>query len=136
MEITRNNLDLAFAAFSERQQLAMTRSLRPIPDFYLSIKAQLGGMGEEAYHNVLAWKGSVFARQRQIHVATRRPELAPLLSDLQKTSSQLATLAFLTPGPKQHEVWRCQLGELTKQKERLEYRLPHTPNYPLGSSRV
>ncbi|NUQ66031.1 MAG: CHAT domain-containing protein, partial [Pirellulales bacterium] len=112
-------LDDTFAVLSERQQLAMTRSFRQTLDGSLSVAIERGS-GPQWYPYVLAWKGSVFARQRQTRLAAARPELAPLLAELQETTGKLATLAFGIPAPEEQQSWRERVEELSRQKEDLE----------------
>ena len=123
LDIQRRLLQETFAVLSERQQLAMTRSLRRTLDGYLSVTSETDGDDERSYGYVLAWKGMVFVRQRQTRLAGARPELAPLVDELQSTASGLAALVFSQPDPSQHEVWRKRVAELSEKKERLEAEL-------------
>jgi hypothetical protein len=56
-------------------------------------------------------------------LARQQPELAKDFADLDRVSSQLATLAFAVPDPKLQEVRRRKMQKLTDDKERLEGRL-------------
>jgi CHAT domain-containing protein/tetratricopeptide (TPR) repeat protein len=126
LEIMRENLELAAAGQSERQQLNMSRAMRAGLDGYLSLSRQNLLPGDAAYRYVLAWKGSVFARQRASRLArrfaerSRRPEVIGLTKNLSETVARLATLALATPGPERRADWRRQVAELTKRKEHLE----------------
>jgi CHAT domain-containing protein/tetratricopeptide (TPR) repeat protein len=115
-------LNETFAVLSERQQLAMIRSLRRTLDGYLSLAAPTPLDRERVYPYVLAWKGLVFTRQRQAHL-TQRPELTAMLSELQSVSSRLATLLYAGPSPGQEDVWRRQVARLSSRKEQQEAEL-------------
>ncbi len=97
LAISRDNLELAAAVQSQRQQLAMLQDLRSSLDAYLSLAPQARASIEQQYRPMLAWKGTVGRRQRQQRLARQRPELAKDFADLDRVSSQLATLAFATP---------------------------------------
>jgi tetratricopeptide (TPR) repeat protein len=120
LEISRDNLDLAAAVQSERQQLAMASHLRCTLDAYLDLAPRAKHGGEPAYRPVLAWKGAVFARQRRFRLQRRHPELADAFAQLESMASRLATLAFAVPDPEQQATFRRQIEELTEEKERLE----------------
>jgi CHAT domain-containing protein/Tfp pilus assembly protein PilF len=123
LEIQHRVLSDTFAVLSQRQQLAMTRSLRRTLDGYLSVTAVTDGRAERSYQYVLAWKGMVFVRQRQTRLAAARPELAPVVAELQSTASRLAALVFSRPAPQQRQAWQRQLAELSEKKEQLEAEL-------------
>ena len=123
LEITKRLIEETFAVLSQRQQLAMVRSLRHTLDGYLSVSAQIEPTDERAYQYLLDWKGSVFIRQQQTRLAAARPELRPLLAELQSTTSRLAGLAYETCPPEQRDAWKRQLAELSRNKERLEAEL-------------
>lgn len=121
--ITRDNLDLAAAVQSERQQLAMTEGFRRILDDYLSLAAEVGKPTERQYEQMLIWKGAVSLRQRNQRLARRHPELAGDFLELERVVARLAALAFRTSDPKHLEEYHRQIQELTEEKERLESRL-------------
>jgi CHAT domain-containing protein/Tfp pilus assembly protein PilF len=120
VEISRGNLELAAAAQSQRQQLAMLGQLRFHLDVYLSLPPQAQPDAAAQYRLVLAWKGAVGRRQRYQRLARRRPELASDFADLDGLSARLAALALATPEPRQLAARRRQIQELTEQKEALE----------------
>ena len=122
LDIQRRLLQETFAVLSERQQLEMTRSLRRTLDGYLSVTSSDADQ-ERTYGYVLGWKGMVFVRQRQTRLAGDRPELAPLLDELQSTASGLAALVFSQPDPSQHDLWRKRVAGLSEKKERIEAEL-------------
>jgi tetratricopeptide (TPR) repeat protein len=119
LAIAGKNLELASAAQSERQQLAMTRSLRYHLDGYVTLAPLAGGAGEPVYRHVVTWKGAVLARQRRLRLERQRPELAADLAKYHAVANQLATLAFAVPGARQQE-YRRKIEELTVEKDRLE----------------
>src|SRR5262249_39179040 len=123
LQVTRRNLDLAAAALSERQQLAMQQALHPNLNAFLSLAARASVPAAPVYEPVLAWKGAALVRQRQLRQARRHPDLAPLVADLQATSGRLATLAFATTDPKRAAERRKNLAGLTERKEQLEREL-------------
>src|SRR5262249_9078348 len=82
VEIARGNLDLAAAAQSEGQQLAMARQLRGSLDAYLSIAPLARLSAGDLYHHVLASKGAVFERQRRFRAQQR-----PLQADPQSSAA-------------------------------------------------
>ncbi len=114
------NLDLAACAQSERQQLAMSRSLSKFLDAYLSLTTETPKSNQLVHAQVFAWKGAVQARQGYSRLGRRQPELVPDFERLRSVSSRLATLAFATPDPKKQAAYRRQMEELTLEKERLE----------------
>jgi CHAT domain-containing protein len=120
LEVYRRLLDNAFGVLSERQQLAMTRANRSALDEFLSLGSAVAD--ERAYAPLLAWKGSVFSRQRQLRLGRRQPELGPKFAELSEVSVRLAGVALRgpTPGPGAEAAWRDEVARLTEQKERLE----------------
>jgi CHAT domain-containing protein/Tfp pilus assembly protein PilF len=120
LEISRANLELAAAAQSQRQQLAMLGELRFRLDAYLSLAVQTGEAPVDQYREVLAWKGAVGRRQRFGRLARRQPELARDFAELDRVSSHLAALALAAPDPGRLQDRRKQIQQLTLEKERLE----------------
>jgi len=123
LEITERLVEETFAVLSQRQQMAMVRSLRHTLDGYLSVSADVEQTDAQAYQYLLDWKGAVFIRQQQTRLAAAGPELQPLLAELQSTTSRLARLAYGTCPPEQRDTWQRQLAELSGSKERLEAEL-------------
>ncbi|QDU94509.1 tetratricopeptide repeat protein [Lignipirellula cremea] len=120
---TRDILRSAAIVQSEREQLAMAKSLRYQLDTYLQqvIGHQLNC--EDAFREVLAWKGATLVRQRQMRKVAENADVAPLFHKLQQTASRLATLSRMIPDQQQQAAWRRQLTDLTAEKERLEAEL-------------
>jgi CHAT domain-containing protein/Tfp pilus assembly protein PilF len=125
VQIRRRSLDRAAAVQSQRQQLAMATALRSSLDGYLTLAARRATPAATAYAAVLAWKGSVWRRQRLLRIArvTTDPDIASLLEDLRHTTARFAALAFATPEPEEHDAWQNQLRDLTGRMEDLEIRL-------------
>jgi len=129
LEIAQGNLDLAAAAQSERQQLAMAQQLRGRLDAYLSLAPLAKLSPGDAYRHVLTAKGSVFEKQRRLRVQRRRlqadpqSEAAQRFTDYQQTVKQLATLALGMPDPKQAQTWRTKIADLARRTDELEAEL-------------
>ncbi len=129
LEIVEGNLDLAAAAQSERQQLAMAQDLRFRLDAYLSLALMAKLPPGDAYRHVLASKGAILDRQRRLRVLRRRfqtdprSQAAQRFADYEQTVKQLATLALATPDPKQAQAWREKLADLARRKDELEAEL-------------
>ncbi|HEY1418792.1 MAG TPA: CHAT domain-containing protein, partial [Myxococcaceae bacterium] len=127
--IVERNLDLTAAALSERQQVAMARSLRFYLDFYLSLAPGAKVPAGRAYDHVLAAKGAVFERQRHLNAlrriaqAGRGSEDARLFADLAAATNRLATQALAVPDPKRADAWRAEVAERTRRKEEIEVAL-------------
>jgi CHAT domain-containing protein/tetratricopeptide (TPR) repeat protein len=143
LEIVGDNMELASAGQSERQQLTMARMLRAALDGYLSLSRQNRLPGDTAYRYVLIWKGAVFARQRATRLARRvagrggEPKVVELMNDLVDTAGQLATFALSTPEPGRRADWTRRVAELTERKEHLEAELARTsPEYRSRGARL
>jgi len=117
LSVTRDHLDLAAAAQSERQQLRMAELLRYQLDHYLSLTRAADVAGSKAYGPVLSWKGAVTARQQRLRLERRDPELA---AELSSVCSRLATLAFGRHDPQQRDAYQKRIIQLTERKEQLE----------------
>jgi CHAT domain-containing protein len=120
LAICRHVLELSAAAQSQRQQLAMLKTLRIYLDFYLSLATEAKQPAERLYEYILAWKGAVGQRQRRQRLARRQPELAADFAALDRVSSQLAALALAVADSKRQEDIRKDIEKLTEDKERLE----------------
>lgn len=122
LDVTLEMLQLTAAMQSERQQLQMVQALRDRLDAYLSVAARAKVAPETTYAYLLAWKGAVFARQQQLRLArvSEGSKTAQLVAQLQKVTSELATLAYVTPNPKEQAEWQKQFQRLSDAKEGLE----------------
>jgi CHAT domain-containing protein/Flp pilus assembly protein TadD len=123
LEISRANLELAAAAQSQRQQLAMLGRLRCQLDSYLSLAPQVPLDAAAQYREVLAWKGAVGRRQRVQRLARKDSRLAEDFAALDRVGARLAALALAAPDPRGLQHRRRQMHELTDEKERLEAEL-------------
>jgi CHAT domain-containing protein len=101
----------------------MLQSVRFYLNNYLTLMAQSGQYTELGYREMLAWKGIVLRRQRQLRAAEENQELAPVFAELQRVATQLARLAWATPDPKQEAGWRQRVAKLSEEEERLEAEL-------------
>ena len=119
-EITREHLDVSALVLSERQQLAMGQMLRSQLDNYIYLAVSANDYARSLFEEVLAWKGATLVRQRGMRLAAGDPAVAEQFTKLQQVARQLAALARAVPDqPGQQE----RMGELTKEKERLEAEL-------------
>jgi CHAT domain-containing protein/tetratricopeptide (TPR) repeat protein len=127
LEITEANLDLAAAVQSERQQLAMTRSLRWNVDGYLSLSPHARILPRDTYRYLLGTKGAIFERQQRIRAQRRRhppdSEAARRFEEYTQTVAQLAALAMGAPDPKKPEEWKARIEDLSRRKDKLESEL-------------
>ncbi|WP_417731252.1 CHAT domain-containing tetratricopeptide repeat protein [Rosistilla oblonga] len=123
LEGRRELLENTSRAQSERQQLSMASGLRFELDTYLSLLARADVPKENAFRQVLAWKGSTLVRQRQMRQIADDDSIAPVFEQLQHVSSQLATLSRVEPTTEKQAVWQTQIAELTDAKEKLEAEL-------------
>ena len=123
LEITRKLVDATAVVQSPRQQLAMQQSVRVYLDSYLDLAVTRGHSTQLAYRQMLAWKGMVLRRDRQVRAAKQTPELTAAFSQLQKVATQLSRLAWATPNPKDEAGWQDKLARLSAEKDRLEAEL-------------
>ena len=129
VDISRDNLDLAADAQTERQQMAMADMLRYSLDVFLSAAPRAGITARASYRQVLAWKGAILEKQRRLRDLRRllradpRPEVARAAAEWQSVVVRLATLALAQPGPNQQDAWGRQLAALTERKDQLEEEL-------------
>jgi len=122
-------LNLAAESQAERQQLRMDAMVRFQLDAFLSLASLAKLPPAEAYAQVLAWKGSITARQRLLKRALWDNDNRTLASELQQTTNKLANLVFAASDANQRDKWVKQIEELTKEKERRERELAEkSPN--------
>ena len=103
---TRAYLESNALVLSERQQLAMSVSLRSQLDFYIQLASQLPDAEDLAFRQVLAWKGSTLVRQRRTRAVADDTEMAMLFEQLQQVATRLATLLRLSPKLEELADWR------------------------------
>ncbi|WP_197442341.1 CHAT domain-containing protein [Lignipirellula cremea] len=123
LQLSRASLETTALIQSERQQLAMADGLRSQLDTYLSLALVSQKYEEQAFREVLAWKGATLVRQQQMRKVVENADVAPLFKRLQQTTTRLATLSRLYPAPEQQASWRQQITDLTAKKEQLEAEL-------------
>jgi CHAT domain-containing protein/tetratricopeptide (TPR) repeat protein len=119
VEVTRAHLELMATVQSERQQLAVLKVLRGQLDHYLSLAVRGRAAGTEAYGPLLAWKGSVLARQRRLRErrlvqASGAADASRLLAELDEVARKLGRVgARQAAGGKEAE-------QLSRRREQLE----------------
>src|SRR5260221_2841525 len=97
IEILRRQLDLTAAVQSERQQFWMAANLQRYLSGFLSIADDAKVDAGSVYDEVLAWKGSISARQQAIRRARRAitaggsSQAAQQFDEVTAASSQVAT---------------------------------------------
>ena len=124
LSIFRRSLESTSSIQSERQQLAMCQSLRHQLDGYVSLSANTGKYARNVFAQVLTWKGATLVRQRGMRLAADDPAAKELLTQLQRTATQLASLSRSVPRKDTEQAaWRTKLSELSHQKELLEAQL-------------
>jgi CHAT domain-containing protein len=129
LQTSRQLLDLTAAVQSERQQLKMIEQVRYRLDNYLAIATAVQSPPDESYAEVLAWKGSVSARQQRIRAMqndldhNRSPEVAKLYSELDDASRAFANLSMAVPSPEDRDEYLRKLAESSSRVERLEQSL-------------
>ena len=79
-------------------------------------------LAQEAYRELLSWKGTVTLRQRLERAArhTDNSEEQQMWKEFQLISTRLANLSRMTPSPEQRDTFQWQLAALTKRKEQIE----------------
>jgi CHAT domain-containing protein/tetratricopeptide (TPR) repeat protein len=129
LEIDRGNLELAAAAQSERQQLAMAQAHRGRLDAYLSITPLAAQSPADAYRHLLVCKGAVFDRQQRLRAQRRHFQAGPAsgaalrFAAYERTVRQLAELALAAPDLANVNAWRDKLSDLARRKDELEAEL-------------
>src|SRR5262249_10841109 len=130
MPILQQVLDLDTVAWkrdlpilSERQRLRRIAGLRRHLDNYLASALAAETPADQAYRNLLAWKGAVSLLQADENLVRVHPELTPILARLESTRARLAKVAFTLPSSQQQEALRRQLDGLREEKEDLEAEL-------------
>jgi CHAT domain-containing protein/Tfp pilus assembly protein PilF len=127
LAITEQNLELAAAAQSERQQLAMARELRWSLDTYVSVSPLTGVSPDCAYGRLLRAKGAVFERQRRMRGLRRRhrgdAQSVRVAEEYAKTVAELAALALGSPDPGKPEEWKARVEVLSQRKDQVEAEL-------------
>ena len=127
MQIARQQLDRTASIQSERQQLAMRQNVWTYLDAYLDLTGRSSVSAEQAYQQVLGWKGVVGARQQQIRHARRAVKPADeakaleLEAALAAAMRSLSTLSRNSSGPAAEK--KDQLAALGEKIEGLQKEL-------------
>lgn len=121
--IAHEDLELASAVQSERQQLAMSALLRRRLNTYVFLAIESERFAEYAFSNVLQWKGTVLKRQRATRALAGRPDLAKLFKERQSVASKLAKLAYSTPKPSQRASAQLMRTKLSDRLEQIQAEL-------------
>ncbi len=127
VEIVQQNLELAAATQSERQQMLMTISLRIHLDMLLSEASGTSMPVGRLYGYVLASKGAVTERQIRSREWHRRLKPGAVGADdyteLRSIVQRLANLALNSPGLNSSQARSEEMASLTTRKDQLEARL-------------
>ena len=118
--LSRRHVDRTSLVQSTRQQMRMQSNNHHSLDVYLSMCVRSGRSAEAVYAHVLAWKGSVLARQRALRLVADQPELAAMYERLRRSASLLAAATRAAPEPKRQAQWRQRLAELHNEYESTE----------------
>ena len=121
LAINRRVFDVNAPLQGELEQIASYRKFRKSINIWLDLGDAVPV--DEAYAQVLAWKGVVFLRQQSLRSDTEDPETSRLRGEFLALSRQLAAL-FSTPlGEESAEARRKRVAELATRKEALERQL-------------
>jgi CHAT domain-containing protein len=120
LTLQRNQLDDSLGVLSERQQLLLTYHRQQTLHMLLTAVAERKPDAAALYDHVLAWKGSVYLRQRQSRIGQNSPKAQQMLGDLQAVSRQIANLNSLPPAEKDQPAWRKQFGRYIELQEQIE----------------
>jgi len=115
-------LQYALKSGTEAGQLVTQNRLRERLDLWLSCPPNQVS-AEEAYQQVLRWKGVVFHRQRQLAKQLRDPQQLELANLFRLTTGQLTSLWLTVPSEKDLPVWQGRLSLLRAERESLEQEL-------------
>ncbi len=97
LAISRHSLEDSSLVQSQRQQLAMTLSVRHQLDSLVSLAVRTKQFHTETFREVLAWKGATLVRQRQMRKVANEEAISPLFAQLRQTVTRLATLSPSRP---------------------------------------
>lgn len=137
LRITRATIELAAAAQSERQQLAMSSLFRERLDLLLSAASQYPPAASVAFQEILAWKGATLVRQRGMRQLAQHEEIGEQFLKLQKVSMRIASMSRTEPGAHNARRWRATLTEMMFEKEALEANVSrYSSNYRVARQGV
>jgi CHAT domain-containing protein/Tfp pilus assembly protein PilF len=130
LQIDERTLNNVFSLASERKKFAFLRSVDYRFELLLNLVVQRLRTNPEAVRTamdaVLRWKGVILdalIRERRASWTSDDPAVADIASQLQQTSSRLASLMWGGPGPLSIDEYRRQLAGLEADRERLEEEL-------------
>jgi CHAT domain-containing protein/tetratricopeptide (TPR) repeat protein len=119
----QQHLSDTFAAQSQRQRLDLLSQSRSSLEVYLSVIAGASFPSARVYQQVLAWKGSLAARQAEDCLASDNPAFRDQLEQLRVVRAGLARLVANPPLPAAQPAWLKTFQDLEEQKEKLELKL-------------
>jgi CHAT domain-containing protein len=124
LTVTRTFLDFTLTVQSDRQRLRFLAQQRVTLDAYLSVAPAAGLPAGPLYETVLAWKGTLAARQAEEYAARGRADLLPTLDRLRQARAGLARLYQQQPAnAAQRADWLKRFNEFEARKEQLEVEL-------------
>jgi CHAT domain-containing protein len=115
-------LELA-ASRTEHEQRELAESLQKSLDVWMHLVRTARMEPGRAYVPVLAWKGSVFLRERRLHRSRVQAELLPRLDELEVLDSRIAALHFSPPEEIDRPKWLAEIKALRDRKRDLESKL-------------
>jgi CHAT domain-containing protein len=120
-------IEATLPALAEQQQITLLQAWRRTLDGYLSIASPAGISADEAYAQVLWWKGRALAGQLRRRSDGKTTD--PRLAHLQRITGELAALAVQAAGD-ENLLQQRRLLELAQERERLEAELAATARGP------
>ncbi|MBI4586710.1 MAG: CHAT domain-containing protein [Planctomycetes bacterium] len=129
VEMALSLLDWHSQGLTEEGQLGFVAKLRWRLDRYLEIFLLSRLPPRRAYPYLYRWKGQVSARQRNLRLARRHPELTALFQELESVSARYGALAFSKVDdaneskPGRLEALRGELSELAERRNAIEREL-------------
>lgn len=108
---------------SERAEAKRNADIQLALDAWLTLAGHRGLSPEVAYLPVLQWKGSAFLSQRLKRQARAHPELFPKLDELERLSSQIATLATDAIEDADRLQQQAELTRLKSRRNELDQEL-------------
>jgi tetratricopeptide (TPR) repeat protein/CHAT domain-containing protein len=109
--------------YTERQQIAYQHKLQLILDGFLRCMLRADNASENAYREVLAWKGSTLVRQRAQTLFDDSPELAAMRAEQRQIVPQLGALQTkLAQNSSEGDAkkWEAKYHQLNERREELE----------------
>ncbi|TWU02840.1 CHAT domain-containing tetratricopeptide repeat protein [Stieleria varia] len=124
LAITRENVELAATVQSERQQMAMAALFRERLDLLLSAASHRPEAAQEAFNEIVAWKGATLMRQRGLRKLTQDAAVAKEFENLQQLVMRIASLSRTVPiDPQNYSLWKQELNDLKSARDALEAKL-------------